>query len=348
MTQRKIIYETILGAFTLLFPLAACTGNEVPVQEENSYPIRWNVISEGMKEGRTLINNNSDLQTACSGEHAIGIWSAYQLGDEYKVNILGNESGDVSLIYQLIPDWENWEGWTYAPNAANWKHGAIHYFNAYFPMTGGMISIQNTKDYIQGNFNTETTQTDLMVARVVVNTADNSFLGSPVDLPLKHALATLQFKFQMEEGTASENVLTSFSLDRTLRTSADLNYRSGNITIENWINRTASSSSRIYEWIDQEGLTFSAATAACPHTTGEGIYSTHEGRVFIIPQSCNVAPTFSCTIGTHTYDQISLGNKLFEPGKNYLYLIKMKENSLEVSLRIKAWNELDSSYDIIF
>ena len=344
----KLTYRIILGATVSLFSLTACTSqNELlalnPEQEKHGMPIRWNVISEGIQEGRALINSTANLQTACStGGQAIGIWSAYEQGTDYQEDVLGNENGDVSLIYQPTPTWDNWQGWTYGEKAAFWKQGAIHYFNAYFPMEGGLTGIQNTKTTITGNCNTETTQTDVMVTRVVVNTAVN-FQGSPVELPLKHALATLQFKFQMEEGSTTENVLTSFSLDKTLRTSADLNYGGGDMTIDNWINKTASSNPRIYAQTLNPGLPFSATTAVNPYAGNE-----NDGHILIIPQSCNEAPTFSCTIDAHTYENISLGTKLFEPGKNYIYLIKMKDNVLNVTLRIKDWNELDSSYDIIF
>ena len=344
----KLTYRIILGATAWLFSLTACTSqNELPVpepeQEESSMPIRWNVIPEGIQEGRALINSTANLQTACStGGQAIGIWSAYEQGAEYQEDVLGNENGDVSLIYQPTPTWDNWQGWTYGEKAAFLKQGAIHYFNAYFPMTGGLTDVQNTKTTITGNYNTETTQTDVMVTRVVVNTAVN-FQGSPVELPLKHTLATLQFKFQMEEGSTTENVLTSFSLDKTLRTSANLNYGGGAMTIDNWKNKTASANPRIYAQTLNPGLPFSATTAVNPYAGNE-----NDGHILIIPQSCIEAPTFSCTIDAHTYENISLGTKLFEPGKNYIYLIKMKDNILNVTLRIKAWNELDSSYDIIF
>ena len=352
MIQKKIIYEIILGAIILLFTLVACTGNEGPEQEANAFPIRWNVISEGMKEGRTLINSISDLQTACTGEQAIGIWSAYQLGDEYKVNILGNESGDVSLIYQSIPAWENWEGWTYGPNAANWKHGAVHYFNAYFPKTGGMTAIANDSTSLKGSFDTKTTQTDLMVTRVKVDTNDAGFQGDPVALPMEHALATLKFIFLLKEGNDTKR-LKSFSLDNTLKTAGNLNYNTDALSIANWAVGTTSDSGRIYEWADNSGVPFTTTTGAVPYTTGNGIYQTHGGHLFIIPQLCESAPTFNCTIDMNSiddisYENISLGTTQFEPGKNYIYTVEVKDNTLNLNLSIKDWNELDTSYDIDF
>ena len=338
MKLNKQTYRTLLGTTALFFALSACSEKDVP--SESGMPIRWDVIPEGMQNGRALIHSTADLQMACSsGGQAIGIWSAYRIGNgELIESILSEDKEDVGLYWQSF---QNQYEWTYG-ESAYWKEGATYYFNAYFPMTGGLSSITNTPTAITGNYNTETTQTDVMVTQVLVNTAVN-FQGLPVELPLKHALATLQFKFQMEEGSTTENMLQSFSMDKTLRTSADLNYEGGNITINNWINKTASSNTRIYEQTLNPGLPFSASTAVNPY---QG--NANGGHILIIPQSCNEAPTFSCTIDAHTYENISLGTKLFEPGKNYIYLIKMKDNILNVTLRIKAWNELDSSYDIIF
>ena len=342
MKLKKLTYRIILGVTVSLFSLTACTSqNELPAlnpeQEKHGMPIRWNVIPEGMQEGRALIHSTANLQTACSsGGQAIGIWSAYRIGNDLIEGILSKDKEDVGLYWQSIQN--NYE-WTYG-ESAYWTDGATYYFNAYFPMEGGLNSITNTETTITGNYNTETTQTDVMVAKVVVG-ADAH--GSPVELPLKHTLATLQFKFQMEEGSTTENVLTSFSLDKTLRTSANLNYGGGAMTIDNWKNKTASANPRIYAQTLNPGLPFSATTAVNPYAGNE-----NDGHILIIPQSCIEAPTFSCTIDAHTYENISLGTKLFEPGKNYIYLIKMKDNILNVTLRIKAWNELDSSYDIIF
>lgn len=353
MKFKRLIYRTILGATTLFLTFTTCTShNELPVpepeQEEHGMPIRWTVIPEGMQDGRALINSTTNLQTACStGGQSIGIWSAYELGADYQEDILGNENGDVSLIYQSTPIWENWQGWTYGEKAASWKQGAIHYFNAYFPMTGGLTGVKNTKTSIKGNYNAETTQTDIMVTKVVVNTAVN-FQGSPIELPMKHTLATLQFKFQMEEGSTTDYILQSFSLDKTLRTSADLNYEGGDITIDHWINKTASSNTRIYAQTLNPGLSFSATTAVNPY---QG--NANDGHILIIPQSCTTAPTFDCTIGVNAteslpFQNISLGTTLFEPGKNYIYTIKVNATMLDVELSIKDWNELDSSYNIDF
>ena len=348
MDTRKLTYRTILGVMLLLPMLVACAGNEVPVPEVEPVPeqedmlIRWDVQSEGMVDGRMLINDDTGLQAACtpgSGDEAIGIWSAYRFEGDSVKNVLG-VNGDVNLVYNASTAWDNWEGWTYGEKAAFWKNKAVYYFNAYFPKVGSLTSIANDSTSLKGTYNAETTQTDLMVSRVKVDTNAETFQGSPVELPLKHALATLQFFFQMEGETAT-NVLKSFSLDNTLKTFGHLNFNTEDMTVGNWTNHQASSSGRIYEWSSDSGISFSASTSANPYA-GNG----NDGHVFIIPQHCNTAPTFSFESDLLSKEGVSMETTTFEPGKHYIYTIKMKGTTMDVTLRIKAWNELKSSHNI--
>ena len=354
MSLMKITYKGLFGAMGLLLALAACTGNDVPeaLPEKENLSISWNVIPEGMQEGRSLINNNAALQNACTpspdgGGQAIGIWSACRVKEDSLKNMLGVD-GDASLIYQSGTDWHNHMGWTYGEKAAYWIHNAVYYFNAYFPKTGGMASIANDSTSLKGIFNTETTQTDLMLTRVRVDT-HGDFKGLPVSLPMVHALATLKFVFLIEDGDAT-NFLKAFSLDKTLKTIGRLNYNTDAITIANWTATPSDTGvSRIYEWANGDGVSFTVTKEAVPYVT-EG---NKGGHLFIIPQSCATAPTFDCTIGVNAteslpFQNISLGTTLFEPGKNYIYTIKVKANVLDVELSIKDWNELDSSYNIDF
>lgn len=350
MNLMKTSYRTILGALFLLFPLAGCTGNDVPIPEpeveKEDMPICWNVQSASLEDGRALIEDDAALQTACTGGNkAIGIWSAYRLNGDSVKNVLGMD-GDVSLVYNPSTAWDNWEGWTYGEKAAYWMRKAVYYFNAYFPKTGGLTSIANDSTSLKGTYNTETTQTDLMVSRVKVDTNGN-FEGSPVPLPMKHALATLKFIFRMDGGTATE-LLKSFSLDNTLKTSATLNYNTDFLTIGNWTNGVSSNDTRIYEWSDNNGISFSTEMDAVPYTTGESFYRTDDGHIFIIPQKCEVTPTFNCTMGINSFENIPLGTTQFDPGKNYIYTIKVEDKTVDVTLTIKPWNEKNSSYDIDF
>ena len=335
MDLMKSIYRMKWAALFLLFALVSCKGNDVPAPEEENMLIRWDVRSEGMADGRTLINDDAGLQVACtpgSGDEAIGIWSAYRLNEDSVKNVLGiNE--DIGLVYSAGTT----TGWTYGERPAFWKYKAVYYFNAYFPKEDALTSIANDSTSLKGTYNTETTQTDLMVSRVKVDTNAETFQGSPVRLPMKHALATLQFLFQME-GEEATNVLKSFSLDNTLKTFAHLNFNTEDMTVGNWTNHQASSSNRIYEWSSDSGISFSASTSANPYAG-----NANDGHVFIIPQHCN---TFSFVSDLLSKEGVSIETTTFEPGKHYIYTIKMKETTVDVTLRIKAWNELKSSHNI--
>lgn len=338
-----------IGISYLFLCLSACSQSDELLKEQLNMRILLNVQQEGMKDGRALIENTDALRDACTqekGGEAIGIWSAFESNGVITEHVLGLND-DVSLIYSQGTTWYNWEGWTYGNVEAVWGVNLLYYFNAYFPKEGGLTGITNTKTAIQGNYNTETTQTDLMVKRVVVDTSADTFKGDPVPLPMKHALATVKFIFQMNGGIATE-LLKSFSLDNTLKTSASLNYNTESITIDNWTNRAMSANERIYEWSDDNGISFSTEEGAVPYTTGEGRYRTDDGHIFIIPQQCDVSPTFNCIIGTKPYQNIPLGTTKFEPGNNYIYTIKVKGETIDVTLSIKPWNEKNSSYDIDF
>ena len=163
MISYKQTYRTFLGAAVLFFTLPACTGNDVPAPEslleQDEMPVCWSVQSEKLEDSRALIENSSVLQNACSNGKAIGIWSAYQLGEDNIVtHVLGTKE-DVSLIYDANTTWDNWEGWTYGEKAAVWKLGVTYYFHAYFPKTGGMTGMNHTKVSIEGKYDTETNKT---------------------------------------------------------------------------------------------------------------------------------------------------------------------------------------------
>ena len=354
MDLMKSIYRINWGALFLLFTLVGCKGSDVPVPEKEGMPIRWNVIPEGMQEGRALINSTMNLQTACStGGQTIGIWSAYEQGTDYQENVLGNETGDVSLIYQPTPIWYNWQGWTYGEKAAFWKHGAIHYFNAYFPMTGGLSDVQNTKTTITGNYNTETTQTDVMVTRVVVNTAVN-FQGSPVELPLKHALAAIQFQFESMDKVPMK--LKSFALsnvdDEGLRTSGKLAYDGTNII---WGN-LGKATDAFYTWAPATSLDFTnKPVLAYTPFNEDNIYTSNAGSVLIIPQEYNGDKT-KITFQIDTKSEpisvllpapVETDNK-FLPGRQYIYKIKIPATGNRVILECNVADWVPKVEDMEF
>ena len=350
MFDLKFTYFFIRLLPICLYGLLACTGESDEVLSETGLPIRWSVQSEQIKDGRALIESSANLQTACSdGGQAIGIWSAYQRKDEELIqHVLGNEEGDVSLVYQGTS-----EGWTYG-EAVYWKRSAVYYFNTYFPKENGMTNIAHTSTSISGKYDTSATQQDLMVCSVSVDTGADNFQGSPVPLEMKHALSSLKFVFRMEEAAKVSRILKSLSLDNTLAVSGTLAYQTGAVGINNWTVQQASGNLPTYVW-SNSGLEFSARTSVAAYTTPEGttttagnLFCNNGGHILIIPQTCSKAPCITIVTDTDKYENVSLGTTRFEPGKLYVYDIVIKDNSVNVSLNIKPWNLKGSSYDITF
>ena len=365
MNIKKLTYRTILGAILLLPMLTACTENHVPdvepMPEKQEKRIRWNVQSEGMADGRALIDKEEALQQACTpasddGEgKAIGIWSAHVFEEEGNTtteHVLGFPS-DVSLTYRPRTTWDHWRGWTYGEEAASWKEGAVYYFNAYFPKEGGLTHIKNTKTAIQGNYDTETTQTDLLVTRAVVDTRADDFGGDPVALPMKHALAAIRFQFQtVDEITMN---LQSFALNNGtedgygLSTAGALDYGTDAVTIGNW---TAASpiQGNHYEWKHPDGgLPFSQsdeekATAYqfAENTTVGNSYLDNNGYVLIIPQAYTGGTEMHFTIDNIPY-QVELPAMEFKPGIQYTFVLKVDTEAVSLECKAEPWDLVETT-----
>ena len=336
----------------LLFGWVGCTsGDSLSEDTESGLPISWEVNSENIQNGRSLIENDISLQTACStGGQAIGIWSAYEKEGKLTQHVLGNATGDVALVYD--PDGGSPANWTYG-ELAYWRWEAAYYFNAYFPKEGGMTGISHTKSSITGTYDTEASQQDLMVCRASVDTGSDNFRGSPIPLDMKHALSSLKFTFKLEEGTDISKKIKSLSLDNTLAVSGTLEYQTGAVAVNNWTN-LGYSSGAIYSW-SNEGISFDAAASASAYTTPQGttttagsLYCNNDGHVLIIPQTCSKAPCITIVTDSDRYENVSLGTTQFEPGKHYVYNVVIKDNKVVITLGIKAWNLKESSYDITF
>lgn len=355
MKRMKSTYRTLWGVISLFLTLTACKGTDAPVPEplpeEEGMRICWNVIPEGIQEGRALVEGDTDLQEACtsgSGNKAIGIWSAYRLDGDSVKNVLGID-GDVSLVYSTDKVWNNWTGWIYGEHVAYWKRRAVYYFNAYFPKAGGLASIANDSTSLRGTYDTKTTQTDLMVSRVKVDTGSDDFQGSPVVLSMKHTLAALRFQFvAIDEKTM---FLQSFSLKNEttggLSTSGTLVHDDENLSIDDWSAATPASGS-FYEWQHPDGgISFDRTTKATAYTakpTGHK-YTGNDGYVLVIPQEYKGATKINVTIDDNPFE-VELPAQDFLPGCRYTYLIKvLGDNSLSLTCNVKPWTLEEENLD---
>lgn len=367
----------ILSAFSFL--VACVVEDESPILPQDDFgEIAWSVYSSGMRSGRALIEKDESLQLACSsGGKSIGIWSAYELEGVVTKNVLGNENGDVSLIFHKDTEWDNYEWWTYGEEAAKWVMGAKYTFNAYFPMN--VVKEIGTSDVSTFviEHNTERYQDDLMMAYAYVDTKSSTFkTGVPVELNMLHTLSALRFMFSFinaDDTTYDDSdALTAFWLENTvsgkgIATTGILAFgtkdENGVVDGEqiHWYHEdhpessTPTSIRKIYAWEDKAGVDFSStstyrtmAVAYSTNTDGLQKYSENSGWILTIPQEID-GTTQICFQLRSTGDlvhRISLPVSTYDAGYRYIYDIRFGQTAIELKLSIAEWNELKSSQDI--
>ena len=375
----------LLKRFAAVLVMAVCLSSScVDEQEINTpqndmtAPITWNVVSSDMQGSRSMIENDSQLQDACSGgANAIGIWSAYELDGEVTKNVLGNDNGDVALIYKEDTAWDNYQWWSYGEQAVNWTIGAKYTFNAYFPMrVVTEISTSDISTFVV-EYNTEYYQEDLMMAYSYVDTNLPTFkLGVPVTLKMLHTLSALRFRFSFadSDGTTYEDsdALTAFWLENTtlgqgIVTTGVLAFGTynddGSMDGEHihWyyedrpLPSTPAKPRSIYAWEDSNGVEFSSttsqrtiATAYSTNTGGAQKYAYNDGYVLVIPQEIDgtVEMCFRLRSTGDIVHRVSLPITKYEPSKRYTYDIRFGRTNVTLNLSIADWNELKSSQDI--
>lgn len=344
-----------LGASLLL--MTSCgNDNEMDIPtsypEATAFPISCSAhAASAASNSRTLIDGDTQaerdaaLQAACTpgtGGDAIAIYGSYT----------PNSGGDATTVFDNTAlvydasvgtnDETNRINWNYA-NEQYWTKEATYDFRACYPqglLTGSPASLS-------GTYNTLTQQKDLMVAYTQVNTLTTpSAMGTPVPLEMHHALAAVSFKVQSEDG--SDMTLASLSLN-DLYTVGTFTYDYTGATPTplwtDWSNRHTRTS---YEW--SGNLAFNNETLVTHYSaTGLGTYAT-DGYILVIPQTCR--PTLDLSTTKKTYNTASLHTAegvTYEPGKKYTYTITVSPaEQLIVTLSIKPWNNLNSSYDFSF
>lgn len=352
---------------------------EVPLEtiEENS--IYCNVFSIKMDDTKALVESDANLQNACSatGGKGIGIWSAYKQDSVIVKNVLGNSDGDVCLVYREGTTWDNYRFWTYSETATKWVIGAEYTFYAYYPMHAvDEITTSDITTFVL-DYNTEQYQEDLMAAYAFVNTKSTSFIQeNPIQLEMKHTLAAIKFRFSFINRDGStykdSDALTAFWLENTvsgkgIATTGILAFGTlkedgtvdGNsITWYHEDHPEPSNSAavrKIYEWEDAVGVDFSstetsrvAAVAYSTDTDDNQKYAVNDGWLLIIPQETDetVQICFKLKTTGELVHRINLPATIYEAGKRYTYDIRFGRTSMYLTLKIAAWNELQSSYDI--
>ena len=371
LSKHKFQFAMILQV--ALFAFASCEDDNV-LQCETGERITWNVVSSDMQNSRALIEDDSSLQTACSIEgKSIGIKSFYDMEGVITQNVLGNETGDVSLIYSNDTSWDNYKWWTYGETAAEWVTGVKYTFNAYYPKyVAEDVTSSSVSPFVM-KYNTELYQEDLMMAYKYVDTESSSFKqGNAVTLNMLHMLSALKFQFSFinADGTTYDDsdALTAFwientAIDKGLFTMGELEfgtYGDGGVVSGETINWNCISrpepSAIIYEWTDAEGVEFSSnateiikkAVAYSTNADGNQKYAQNDGFILVVPQendgTINICYRLKNT-GDKVY-RVTLSKRTYEPAVRYIYDIRFGKNGVDVKLSIAKWNEIKSSYDI--
>lgn len=372
-----ILLHVVIAA--LSFSMLSCSeeGTGYTPLVENNY-ITWNVVSTDMQSGRALIINDDMLKSACStGGKSIGIWSAYEHEGVTTYNVLGNDNGDVSLIYDKDTNWDNYRWWTYGETAAEWVIGAKYTFKAYYPkLVVNEISSSDESTFVF-DYNTERHQEDLMTAYAYVDTQDTAFNQNfPVQLKMLHTLSAMRFQFSFinaDNTTYEDNdALTAFWFENTLpgRGIATTGVLAFGTVDENgvmdgehihWYNEdypepsTPTKERRIFEWQDNSGVNFNSttternvATAYSTDFDGNQKYAVNDGWILIIPQTTDGTVKLCFKLKTTGDDvhRIALPAAKYDAGMRYTYDIRFGQTSVNLVLKIADWNELKSTQNI--
>ena len=335
MTKKQYI-----GWGVCLWLMAACSGDEKmdspsPQPEVTSYPISCSVRQVNSMQGtRALIETDAALQAACAGtsKDAIAIWGTYTLDGS---NTPTTVFTDKALFYDAsvgTNDETNQISWNYA-DEQYWVKDAAYTFRACYPqgvLTGSAVGIS-------GTYNTLTTQKDLMVTSVQVNTATYD-MSQPVPLEMNHALAAVKFVVKSADNT--ELTLQSLSLSG-LKTQGTFTHNSTMTpALADWTNLSGTGS---YGWTGSLPFNNDATEDVVRSYIGTSPLTTYaeDGFVLVIPQA-GCTPLLTLQTNQKTYTNVSLhtGTTTYEPGKKYTYTITVNaaDYKLSLTLDVQPWN----------
>ena len=357
MNLMKAICRTIGGALFLLLAIAACTEKDVPVSEKKA--ISWQVESDSTIQGRVLVNNNV-LQTSCTPKadgtnETIGVWGDYSVNSGGQ-NITVQEFVATPLTY--VPGTYN--NWEYPGEAKFWTSFAVYDFRACYPqklMTTLMTQMGATM-FQGGPINTLELQEDILVAAKQVDTRTDN-LSEPVRLDMQHIFAAIKFKVKAVSGftPATGEGVTSCWLqnkktnDKNLFSPSGYLVHSGNaVPVITWHTYESSSEVRMYEW-KHEGLDFTFENTLYKDNVGMvgEAYTHNDGWVLVVPQTVKEGTlTFNYTLknaGEQVFT-VNIPAITYEHGKQYTYMLEIRGSEADITLTVKPWNQLDSSYDI--
>lgn len=270
-------------------------------------------------------------------DYSIGVYGMYETGE----NIFDSQPEDLHF---------NGANWVYE-ELQPWNRVMNHEFRAFHPFdptgsdrahglsaTYGIQSMTDATRLVL-NYYTEVNKFDLMVARATRNPAADAEGVGKVVLNFKHTLSALQF--EVKYATPETDKLTYAHIDGICE-SGTLYY--GRQKVEDgeenirWILPLAKST-ELYQWTGS--VAFNNTTAAKAFD-GDGV-------VFAIPQTITdgqASFVFKTEAGDDAIQRAYLPAITWEPGKKYVYTMTVRGAELDVSVKIKPWDNKKSNVDI--
>lgn len=334
-------------------------------EASGTLPIRWDAYMADEFESipgisKALIEEYSDLRNACTDlegslSEKIGVYGSYSL-----------EGTEVTAFDNVDLWWWNKEDgnpfndinsdksyWNYPGDDVYWVEDAIYSFKAYFPKSKVTPEPGSDSERLLAVYDSQVSQYDLMVAgKTLYSKAEN-----PVILLFRHTLAALKFNFRFKDEGITD-YLTACWLENTgndgLYTSCTLNYKDD----ISWPESTPEPvGSKMYLWKPSSPMPIVSDASATAYSsssfTGNGnLYTSNDGWLLVIPQSCPgpeaLQLCFTTTTGGDVVYRAGLPATEFLPGKRYTYNINISSTQIELRLGIADWNERDSSHEIDF
>ncbi len=314
-------------------------------------PKAEDVSALGTKSTKTDINNLTDAPFG-----VYGLYSATKGAGNGTTNVFDNSSA-LQVSYNTSTGL-----WEYTRTGTDpkyyWKRNMYYRFRAYHPYSAPVETGGSNADGIIVNYRIIEDQYDLLVAFATRHPATDPEGTNRVPMNFRHALSALRFRIAfnktVDEGTT--DVLTEFHLTG-IQAAGVLNY-------------THASGDYLSPLISWSANAFDSSTSFYTSTTNRsfGVYNPGEATsvdpvdifgssdadnvVFAIPQTCSdprhgvTSVHFKTTGGGNVDHTAVLPSIQWEPGKIYTYTLLIERSSVEITVSIKDWNEVQSTVDI--
>lgn len=351
-TPKKFI---LILAWTLILTSACRKDSIVDAEERISFradaPKAEDVSALGTKATKTESSNLTD-----SPFGVYGLYSSIEGAATGTTNVFDNSSA-LKVSYNTTSGL-----WEYTRTGTDpkyyWKRNMYYRFRAYHPYTASVETGGSSADGILVNYRIVEDQYDLLVAFATRHPATDSEGTGRVPMNFQHALSALRFRVAfnktVDEGTT--DVLTEFHITG-LQVAGVLSYShaAGNYLtpLISWSTDAFDSSTSFYT--STTNRTFGVYNPGSASSVDPvDIYGSSDADnvVFAIPQTCSdtrhgsTSVHFKTSSGGDVDNTAALPSIKWEPGKIYTYTLLIEKSSVEITVSIKDWNEVQSTVDI--